>query len=521
MGIKRIGIKYIGLSWRRIRPIVPNGAPSGLTLTVISGTEIQLDWTAGSTNHDGHSIERSTDGANFSEIATVTGATVHYHNTGLSQGTLYYYRVRAYKNSQYSSYSNTASDFTIWTDSLIFLFFGETSKITGGKLYNQVSGATDYITVAGSAGSETYQCPNTAAYIAADTDYIWFKTNTSQRTATTAELIGYDLQRTPVKYDDDLPNTIGWIGILKSTTVLTAIERNNLFLSFHLPIMWDNSWNDYGVMKNNRSIIEQILWVPESVNDSATDALVARMVAVGDNQTLARIAAMDTCIKALKANSLFNDQWDVLVILKGKGASATLLNWIKDSSNATGVNSPVYAEDIGYNSDGATSYIRTNYIPSSNASLYTNNDASFVVYMSTNQTNQNSQQGVYSSAGFLRGCEMDRGQNNTGINCAANDYTAFTALWHGINAISRYSSSECHFLSNPRNKDITISKVSTDVPTRELYVLACNKAGTAGGFAIGSGLAKEIDLLYAIGKGITYSKLNTFKGIIDTFFASF
>ena len=75
-----------------------DGDPSDLVLTVISNTEIQLDWTIGSTNHDGHSIERSPDNITWSEIDTVLGSTDTYNNTSLTAGTLYYYRVRAYMN---------------------------------------------------------------------------------------------------------------------------------------------------------------------------------------------------------------------------------------------------------------------------------------------------------------------------------------------------------------------------------------------------------------------------------------
>lgn len=76
----------------------PDGAPSVLTLTVISDTSIKLDWTDGSTNEDGFSIERSTDGINYVEIDTVAANVVTYTNTGLTAGTLYYYRVRAFRN---------------------------------------------------------------------------------------------------------------------------------------------------------------------------------------------------------------------------------------------------------------------------------------------------------------------------------------------------------------------------------------------------------------------------------------
>lgn len=137
------------------------------------------------------------------------------------------------------------------------LFFGEISRVADGKLYNQKAGATDYLTVAGVAGSYTFQAPNTAPYIAADTDYIWFKADESQRTPTTAELIAYDLQRTPVKYLDSSPNTLSVIMILSSA--VTGDKRDYMFRDFHLPLLWDNDLNLNGYVKSNRDATQE-LW---------------------------------------------------------------------------------------------------------------------------------------------------------------------------------------------------------------------------------------------------------------------
>lgn len=93
----------------------PDGAPSNLILTVLSDTSIKLDWTIGSTNQDGHAIERSTDGINYTQIDTVLGATATYTDTGLTQATIYYYRVRAYKGSQYSAYCTAVFQLTLAT----------------------------------------------------------------------------------------------------------------------------------------------------------------------------------------------------------------------------------------------------------------------------------------------------------------------------------------------------------------------------------------------------------------------
>lgn len=163
-----------------------------------------------------------------------------------------------------------------WASQPEVLFFGLYSDISGGQMPNRVPGATDYLTVAGALGAETYQCPNTAPYIAADTDYIWFDIITNQRTATTAQLIGSDFSRTIIKYGDIVPYAIEWIMIL-SDDFETARE-NKMRDSFHLSIWWDGFLSSYGNLKGNRGIGRSI-WVPTPILDR--DGNVYTSVVIG------------------------------------------------------------------------------------------------------------------------------------------------------------------------------------------------------------------------------------------------
>lgn len=90
-------------------PPPPPAAPNGLTATAISATQINLTWTDNSGNETSFKIERSTDGVNFSQIATVGANVTSYSNTGLSAATTYYYRVRASNSGGDSAYSEVAS----------------------------------------------------------------------------------------------------------------------------------------------------------------------------------------------------------------------------------------------------------------------------------------------------------------------------------------------------------------------------------------------------------------------------
>jgi titin len=91
-------------------PPTPN-APSNLTATDFSSSQINLSWTDNSSNETGFSIERCTGNgcSNFAQIATVGVNTTTFPNTGLSRNTWYRYRVRAFNGSGNSGYSNIAT----------------------------------------------------------------------------------------------------------------------------------------------------------------------------------------------------------------------------------------------------------------------------------------------------------------------------------------------------------------------------------------------------------------------------
>ena len=74
-----------------------------------------LNWTDNSATETGFKIERSpvTD-TNFTEIATVGANTTSFTDTGLSEATKYWYRVRAYNADTTSAYSNEQQATTLY-----------------------------------------------------------------------------------------------------------------------------------------------------------------------------------------------------------------------------------------------------------------------------------------------------------------------------------------------------------------------------------------------------------------------
>ena len=102
------GMQHLGVTVIRLNP--PSlTAPSNLTATSISSSQINLTWQDNSSDETGFEIERKTGSGSYSQIATVGVNITSYSDTFLSCGTTYYYRVRAYTAVANSDYSNEAS----------------------------------------------------------------------------------------------------------------------------------------------------------------------------------------------------------------------------------------------------------------------------------------------------------------------------------------------------------------------------------------------------------------------------
>lgn len=89
----------------------PPIAPSNLTATSASSSQINLAWTDNSTNEAGFYIERCSGSAcaDFTPLAQVAANVTSYSNTALAPGATFTYRVRAFNVGGNSGYSNTAT----------------------------------------------------------------------------------------------------------------------------------------------------------------------------------------------------------------------------------------------------------------------------------------------------------------------------------------------------------------------------------------------------------------------------
>ncbi len=84
-------------------------APSSLTASAASTSQINLSWTDNSSDEIGFRIDRKSGSGLYTEIATVGAGVTSYSDTALAGGTTYTYRVKAYRTSGASANSTEAS----------------------------------------------------------------------------------------------------------------------------------------------------------------------------------------------------------------------------------------------------------------------------------------------------------------------------------------------------------------------------------------------------------------------------
>src|SRR4029077_8561926 len=100
------------VAWGAILTTLPPlpAAPSGLTAIATSSSTIDLGWIDNANNEVGTRIERSVgSNANYAFLTTVGANTNAFMDTGLVDGTRFYYRVLAFNTGGSSTFSSEIS----------------------------------------------------------------------------------------------------------------------------------------------------------------------------------------------------------------------------------------------------------------------------------------------------------------------------------------------------------------------------------------------------------------------------
>lgn len=135
---------------RRVFRFTPPAAPTTpttLSLTGTTGTTQPISWADVATNELGYRIFRSTDGSNYTLINTTAANATSFTATGLSFGTLYYWRVVAFNEGGVSGNLDGSKS----TDPGSFA--GGTYSVGTGETYATLTAAFAAINAAGLTGN--------------------------------------------------------------------------------------------------------------------------------------------------------------------------------------------------------------------------------------------------------------------------------------------------------------------------------------------------------------------------------
>jgi fibronectin type 3 domain-containing protein len=168
------GTKYFGAYSEVLTTATKPAKVKNLTLLTESSTSITLTWSK-SVSVTGYQIYRlnSTTGK-YEKVASVKGSTtLSFTDTGLSTGTEYTYKVRAYKASDgtnyYGSFCTAAKAVTkpakvkelklTTKSSAVTLSWKKVSRVTGYQIYrlNKKTGEYEKLTTVKSANTCTYK----------------------------------------------------------------------------------------------------------------------------------------------------------------------------------------------------------------------------------------------------------------------------------------------------------------------------------------------------------------------------
>jgi hypothetical protein len=227
--------------------------------------------------------------------------------------------------------------------------------------------------------------------------------------------------------------------------------------------------------------------------DAAASALFTRMIAVGETPIDARKLILDTAIVADKAAIGFTTKYDAMWLLAAHGNDSALLNIVKNAHTITLVNTPDFVVDRGYTGNASDEALNTNYNPSTQGILFTQNAASIGIYIRTHTAGliQDFSAERYAAYGVWMMSDYGN-QNYYGINDGDYGTPACTDV-RGMWILTRIDSTHVILYHDGVVFD-TRSSTSEAVSNAVLHLMCKNVAGTLSRYS-----GREYALVFAGG----------------------
>lgn len=171
-------------------------------------------------------------------------------------------------------------------------------------------------------------------------------------------------------------------------------------------------------------------------------------------------------------------------------------------------NSPTFTANRGYTGDGVSSYVDTNFNPSTAGGKYTQNDASYGAWVETADGSPGTPRAMGNDGVNASELRISATNYQGGINSGAYTDSLVASTTTGLLVLTRPAASGVGSQNIYRNGGslVAANQASTALPNRTFFVLATNQAGSVAGpstsriaaaFAGGSLTAAQVASLYA------------------------
>lgn len=210
-------------------------------------------------------------------------------------------------------------------------------------------------------------------------------------------------------------------------------------------------------------------------NFTAAQAYFNQVTANGGTLTVNEKTYITTFTTALGDDIYEFDRLWIFGLSDSIAARTSLVN--PTSTMITAVNSPTFTASQGYTGNGTTSYLNTNYNPSTDGVKYTLNNATGLAYLTDNVISSGNCFGSVSGSN-VSALIFPQYSSNLPIyyinQFGADSYATGTSA--GLVTVQRYNSSNISYYKNS-TLNASSTKASTLIPNYSMYICGRNSSG--------------------------------------------